>query len=198
MMSSTTTTTRCCFSSCRRCLLWFPARLNPRGSSDHWHWFAILLIALTGRGHQRLFEGCWSPIHICNTFVLIKCSHGMEIGSLTKRLGPRVIRLIVVTVAAGAPGRSIFRVACYWLVKSKRSDQITGLKCDDELLCTTERIRTAPLSSHQSRRLMLRFIWKRRKEGKNKTCFSVGALVAKPKCPHEWPSVFFKLQKWMK
>lgn len=102
------------------------AGLNPRGSSDQWHWFAILLIALTRLGHERLFEGCWSPIHICNTFVLIKCSHSMEIGSLTKRLGPRVIRLIVVTVAASAPRRSIFRVAGYWLLKSKRSDQITG------------------------------------------------------------------------
>lgn len=102
------------------------AGLNPCGSSDQCHWFAILLIALTRRGHKRLFEGCWSPIHICNTFVLIKCSHSMEIGSLTKRLGPRVIRLIVVTVAASAPRRSIFRVACYWLLKSKRSDQITG------------------------------------------------------------------------
>lgn len=125
--------TRCCFSPSRRFffssqsfVVAINAGLNPRGSSDWWHWFALLLIALTRRGHQRLFEGCWSPIHICNTFVLIKCSHSMEIGSLTKRLGPRVIRLIVVTVAASAPRRSIFRVASYWLLKSKRSDQITG------------------------------------------------------------------------
>lgn len=75
--------------------------------------------------HKRLFEGCWSPIYICNTFVLIKCSHSMEIGYLTKWLEPTVMRLIVVTVAAIVPRRSIFRVAGYRFLKSKGSDQIT-------------------------------------------------------------------------
>lgn len=59
-------------------------------------------------GLERLFEGCWSSIYTCNTFVLIKCSHSMEIGSLTKWLEPAVIRLIAATVAARMPQRSIF------------------------------------------------------------------------------------------
>lgn len=95
-----------------------------------WHkWPAALICyppcCIDCPSHKRLFEGCWSPIYICNTFVLIKCSHSMEIGYLTKWLEPAVIRLIAVTVAASVPYRSIFRVAGYWILKSESSDQIT-------------------------------------------------------------------------
>lgn len=98
-----------------------------------WHNWPVSLICyppccIDLPSHKRLFEGCWSPIYICNTFVLIKCSHSMEIGYLTKWLEPTVIRLIVVTVGAIVPHRSIFRVAWYWILKSKRSDQITWWK----------------------------------------------------------------------
>lgn len=95
-----------------------------------WHKWPVTLICyppccIDSPNHKRLFEGCWSPIYFCNTFVLIKCSHSMEIGYLTKWLELRVIQLIAVTVAAIVPCRSIFRVAGYGFLKSKRSDQIT-------------------------------------------------------------------------
>lgn len=96
-----------------------------------WHkWPATLICyppcCIDSPSRKRLFEGCWSPIYICSTFVLIKCSHSMEIGYLTKWLEPAVMRLIAVTVAAIVPYGSIFRVAGYWIKKkSKSTDKIT-------------------------------------------------------------------------
>lgn len=74
--------------------------------------------------HRRVFEGCWCSIYICNTFVLIKCSHSMEIGYLTKWLEPTVIGLIAVTVASSMPHRSIFRVAGHRILNSKWSNNL--------------------------------------------------------------------------
>lgn len=97
------------------CLVFFPERLlaiislslsgcccqYSRLIKSLWHKWPATLICYPPRcidspSHKRLFEGCWSPIYICNTFVLIKCSHSMEIGYLTKWLEPTVIRLIAV------------------------------------------------------------------------------------------------------